>query len=155
MSMKEMTAGLLLLSLAACSDGAPQAMNKGGMQENGAAQIVAADAVPANAPIIVAFGDSLYAGYGVQQDQGFAPELQRALAARGVVGTGASAAAVSSAVSAGATVGLVAWIFAALSVAFFFAAVLLPATSSPWVSASWGHWSSDARDSALIPGGNG
>ena len=85
MSMKEMTAGLLLLSLAACSDGAPQAMNKGGGQENGAAQNVAADAVPANAPIIVAFGDSLYAGYGVQQDQGFAPELQRALAARGVV----------------------------------------------------------------------
>lgn len=33
-------------------------------------------------PIILAFGDSLYAGYNLPQDQGFAPELERALAAR-------------------------------------------------------------------------
>lgn len=35
------------------------------------------------ATLIVAFGDSLYAGYGVDQKEGFAPELQAALAAAG------------------------------------------------------------------------
>ncbi|MEO9469677.1 arylesterase [Parasphingorhabdus sp.] len=29
--------------------------------------------------LIVAFGDSLYAGYGLNQDEGFAPELEKAL----------------------------------------------------------------------------
>ena len=33
--------------------------------------------------LIVAFGDSLYAGYGVDQKEGFAPELQEALRAAG------------------------------------------------------------------------
>ncbi|WP_323800259.1 arylesterase [Parasphingorhabdus sp.] len=33
--------------------------------------------------LIVAFGDSLYAGYGLDQKQGFAPELQAALRAAG------------------------------------------------------------------------
>lgn len=33
--------------------------------------------------LVVAFGDSLYAGYGLEQDEGFAPELQRALSERG------------------------------------------------------------------------
>lgn len=33
--------------------------------------------------LILAFGDSLYAGYGVDQKQGFAPELQAALRAAG------------------------------------------------------------------------
>ena len=33
--------------------------------------------------LIVAFGDSLYAGYGLDQKQGFAPELQSALRAAG------------------------------------------------------------------------
>lgn len=33
--------------------------------------------------LIVAFGDSLYAGYGVDQKEGFAPELQQALRAAG------------------------------------------------------------------------
>ncbi|WP_373490293.1 arylesterase [Parasphingorhabdus sp.] len=33
--------------------------------------------------LIVAFGDSLYAGYGVDQKEGFAPELQEALQAMG------------------------------------------------------------------------
>jgi len=47
----------------------------------------AGDAVPADRAdydhVIVVFGDSLYAGYGLDQDEGFAPELQRALAERG------------------------------------------------------------------------
>ncbi len=33
--------------------------------------------------LVVAFGDSLYAGYGVDQKEGFAPELQAALQAAG------------------------------------------------------------------------
>ncbi|MEH6828074.1 arylesterase [Parasphingorhabdus sp.] len=33
--------------------------------------------------LIVAFGDSLYAGYGLDQKEGFAPELQAALTAEG------------------------------------------------------------------------
>lgn len=33
--------------------------------------------------LVVAFGDSLYAGYGVDQNEGFAPELQTALRAAG------------------------------------------------------------------------
>ena len=33
--------------------------------------------------LIVAFGDSLYAGYGLDQNEGFAPELQAALIASG------------------------------------------------------------------------
>lgn len=38
----------------------------------------------AQAPIrLLALGDSLTAGYGLPQDQGFVPQLQRALAARG------------------------------------------------------------------------
>lgn len=34
--------------------------------------------------LVLAFGDSLYAGYQLQQNEGFAPALERALAARGV-----------------------------------------------------------------------
>lgn len=47
-------------------------------------------ATPAPAPAaaaaksIVVFGDSLFAGYNLPQDKGFAPALQRALAARGI-----------------------------------------------------------------------
>lgn len=38
----------------------------------------------ADAKLVLAFGDSLYAGYNLPQSEGFAPELQRALAARGI-----------------------------------------------------------------------
>jgi acyl-CoA thioesterase-1 len=34
--------------------------------------------------LVVAFGDSLFAGYGLAQDEGFAPVLQRALVAQGL-----------------------------------------------------------------------
>lgn len=33
--------------------------------------------------LVVAFGDSLYAGYGLNQDEGFAPELEKALKLKG------------------------------------------------------------------------
>lgn len=35
-------------------------------------------------PLVVAFGDSLFAGYGLEPSQGFAPALERALVKRGV-----------------------------------------------------------------------
>jgi len=35
-------------------------------------------------PLVVAFGDSLFAGYGLEPSQGFAPALERALAEQGV-----------------------------------------------------------------------
>lgn len=42
-------------------------------------------AIPANAPLVIAFGDSLYAGYQLGPKEGLAPQLQAALAADGVV----------------------------------------------------------------------
>lgn len=44
---------------------------------------------PAPAPsekakLVVVFGDSLYAGYGLAQDEGFAPRLERAFSAQGL-----------------------------------------------------------------------
>lgn len=44
-----------------------------------------ASAIPADAPLVIAFGDSLYAGYGLGPREGLAPQLQAALAADGVV----------------------------------------------------------------------
>lgn len=44
-----------------------------------------AAAVPADAPLVIAFGDSLYAGYQLGPKEGLAPQLQAALAADGVV----------------------------------------------------------------------
>lgn len=43
-----------------------------------------ASAEAADTKLIVAFGDSLFAGYGLPQDQGFAPVLEKALAGQGV-----------------------------------------------------------------------
>ena len=44
-----------------------------------------AAAIPADAPLVIAFGDSLYAGYQLGPKEGLAPQLQAALAADGVV----------------------------------------------------------------------
>ncbi|ASY46390.1 MAG: arylesterase [Sphingobium sp.] len=63
----------------ACSDKAPPpppAANS--------AQATPSTAPTADAKLIVAFGDSLYAGYNLDQGKGLAPVLERALAARGV-----------------------------------------------------------------------
>lgn len=43
--------------------------------------------VEVTGPLIVAFGDSLYAGYQLPQNEGLAPELQRVLRAGGVSAT--------------------------------------------------------------------
>ena len=45
------------------------------------------DAVAAAGPLIVAFGDSLYAGYQLPPNEGLAPELQRVLRAQGIPAT--------------------------------------------------------------------
>ncbi|MBB4615229.1 arylesterase [Novosphingobium taihuense] len=44
----------------------------------------AAAPVPADAPVILAFGDSLYAGYQLNPGEGYPPRLEAALNARGV-----------------------------------------------------------------------
>jgi acyl-CoA thioesterase-1 len=66
---------LLLAALAACSKPAPAPE---------APQTAAAPAIPADAPVILAFGDSLYAGYRLAPGQGYPPRLEAALNAAGV-----------------------------------------------------------------------
>lgn len=73
----------MALMLAACSDGAPNAPAKGEASD-GAPRVAGITQADPDARLIVAFGDSLYAGYGLDNGQGFAPELQRALEAAGV-----------------------------------------------------------------------
>ena len=41
-------------------------------------------AIPSDAPLVIAFGDSLYAGYQLGPNEGLAPQLQAALLADGV-----------------------------------------------------------------------
>lgn len=49
------------------------------------AETTAAAPIPkADGKLVVAFGDSLFAGYNLPQDQGFAPALERALIARDI-----------------------------------------------------------------------
>jgi len=64
-----------------CSDRAPPP------PPANAAQVADRDAPAApvsDARLVVAFGDSLYAGYNLDQDKGLAPVLEQALKARGV-----------------------------------------------------------------------
>lgn len=75
-----------VLMVTACADGAPEAANKGretGEAAKGSLRVAEQAQVDPAAPLVVAFGDSLYAGYGLDAGEGFAPELQRQLAARG------------------------------------------------------------------------
>ncbi len=65
--------------LAACGSAeAPPASTN----DKGAAPRTAA--IPADAPLVIAFGDSLYAGYQLGPKEGLAPQLQAALAADGI-----------------------------------------------------------------------
>jgi acyl-CoA thioesterase I len=45
---------------------------------------LSAPTIPADAPLVIAFGDSLYAGYRLAPNEGLAPQLQAALIADGV-----------------------------------------------------------------------
>jgi acyl-CoA thioesterase I len=69
---------LLCQALAACGSAeAPPESTK----ERAQTQTVAP--VPADAPLVIAFGDSLYAGYQLGPTEGLAPQLQAALVAAG------------------------------------------------------------------------
>ena len=71
---------LLVQALVGCSpdDPAPVAPEKAVAPSNSAAPGTE------SGPLIVAFGDSLFAGYGLAQNEGLAPALDRALAGAGV-----------------------------------------------------------------------
>lgn len=69
----------LLQLLAACSPDAPRED-----KPTNAVSVAASDPIPADAKLVVAFGDSLYAGYNLDSGQGFAPVLEKALVADGV-----------------------------------------------------------------------
>ena len=69
------------LVLAACSpEKTPEPAASKAAQAQGQAQAP----VPANAPVILAFGDSLYAGYQLDPGEGYPPRLEAALNAGGV-----------------------------------------------------------------------
>lgn len=68
---------LIALALAACSQSAPT-------PEAPRPQASTLAAIPADAPVILAFGDSLYAGYRLAPGQGYPPRLEAALNASGV-----------------------------------------------------------------------
>lgn len=65
--------------VAACSPATPDAQPSATPSPTAAAPAEATDS-----KAVLVFGDSLYAGYNLPPDQGFAPALQRALAAQGV-----------------------------------------------------------------------
>jgi acyl-CoA thioesterase-1 len=71
---------LLLQGLAACSgENNPQAA-----ASEAPARTAAATAPQADTKLVLAFGDSLYAGYGVRSDESFPAKLEQALVAEGV-----------------------------------------------------------------------
>ncbi len=83
-------AGCAALLVSACGDGGDGGSDKGGASQqgtNGSLRVAETTQVDPAAPLVVAFGDSLYAGYGLDAGEGFAPELQRQLAADGVAVT--------------------------------------------------------------------
>ncbi len=73
------TALLIALLLAACSsEPAPESKASATVQTPAKAV-----PIPADAPVILAFGDSLYAGYNLQPGEGYPPRLEAALNASG------------------------------------------------------------------------
>ena len=68
---------LLALAIAACSQPAPP-------PEAPKTQASVTPAIPADAPVILAFGDSLYAGYRLAPGEGYPPRLEAALNAGGI-----------------------------------------------------------------------
>ena len=71
---------LLVQALVGCSPDAPAPV----APENAVAPSNTAVPATGAGPLIVAFGDSLFAGYGLAQDEGLAPALDRALEKGGV-----------------------------------------------------------------------
>ncbi|MDX3899036.1 MAG: arylesterase [Sphingobium sp.] len=80
---------LPLIQLAAACSADPGAQNQAAAAPDNAAPAPIAAPAQAQAPsadarLVLAFGDSLFAGYNLDVDKGFAPTLERALAARGM-----------------------------------------------------------------------
>jgi len=73
-------AALLCQPLAACGSA-----EKPSASTNDKAGAKAASAIPGDAPLVIAFGDSLYAGYNLGPKEGLVPQLQAALIDDGVV----------------------------------------------------------------------
>jgi acyl-CoA thioesterase-1 len=79
-------AGLaLLVQLAAACSSEPSSVGNAALVENRTDAAPAPAAPQADRRLVLAFGDSLYAGYQLGPNEGFAPVLERALGARGVV----------------------------------------------------------------------
>jgi len=72
----------MVLLAGGCSDSGSPANMATQSQNDSAAASVSAPA--ADEKLVVAFGDSLYAGYQLEQNQGFAPVLEQALKAKGI-----------------------------------------------------------------------
>lgn len=79
------TVGPALAMLAACSsEKAPDPQRSDVSSAAASASAAGATALaPADAPVILAFGDSLYAGYNLQPGEGYPPRLEAALNAAG------------------------------------------------------------------------
>lgn len=80
-------AALIVQMVAACSPSPSEEKTAAAATSaaaSGAAQPAAAATPAADAPIIVVFGDSLYAGYNLDREEGFAPVLEHRLAGDGV-----------------------------------------------------------------------
>jgi acyl-CoA thioesterase-1 len=85
-------AALLAVQLAAgCADESAMTERAANQAEAAPAAAPARPAEQADGKLVLAFGDSLYAGYGVDQDESFPAALERALAARGIAARVANA----------------------------------------------------------------
>ena len=96
--------GALLALAAACSSGAPEEEAAPSAQGAGSANDAApaaAQAPVAEGKLVVAFGDSLFAGYRLERGEGFAPVLERQLRAGGVAATVFNAAVSGDTTQAG------------------------------------------------------
>lgn len=85
MKYKRACYATLLLSvqlLAACSE--PASTNNQQRERPPSTGVVAAPEPKGDEKLVLAFGDSLYAGYGLPPREGFAPQLEQALRAAGV-----------------------------------------------------------------------
>jgi acyl-CoA thioesterase I len=87
---------VLLQGLSACSGN--EVAEKSAPTEQSVADAGANDVANLDGPLIVAFGDSLYAGYQLPANEGLAPELQRVLR-----GAGAPATVINAGVSGNTT----------------------------------------------------
>lgn len=76
-------AGVVALALAACGEGADEAAPAAPLAEDGRPEL---PAVPVMGPerVILAFGDSLFAGYGLDPRDAYPEKLESALRAKGI-----------------------------------------------------------------------